>query len=204
MSIREGDTFERRGRTMKYLAHPYNDTAINERAVEIPLALDWLGGRDPLRGLEVGCVTPHYAEPAHPVVDRWEEGPSIINLDVFDIEGTFDWILCVSTLEHIRWDAPEERELDGSYAAAVHLLGLLAPDGVALATVPFGQNPVLDESILRGQLRATHEGSMVLERANPDEGREYDTWTWHEGERIWRPATGLGTAASVWIGEWWA
>jgi hypothetical protein len=189
-------TFLWRGEELAYETGAYNRAAENERAVEVPVALRWLSGRDPSAGLEVGNVTGHYAPGlGHPVVDRYESAPGVDNLDVFDVGGSYGWILAVSTLEHVRWDPPEEQEPDGAERAAGHLRSLLRPGGAMLATVPFGQNPHLDTAILGGGLSASREATLV---------KGPDGWTAHEGERIWRPAGNLRWAGAVWVGEWLA
>src|SRR5690606_34112160 len=106
--------------------HPYNTTILNERAVEIPVVLDWLPGKG--RGLEVGNVLGHYGVKGRRVVDLYEQADGVENLDLFDIEGHFDWIVSISTLEHVRWDT-EPRDPNGAVEAIGHLRSLLSPGG---------------------------------------------------------------------------
>lgn len=143
--------FTYNGAHLDYFDHPYNDTRLNERAVEVPIAVDFLEyvrWDDPgIVGLEVGNVLGHYHPHRHRVVDRYEVAAGVDNVDVFDIAGRFDFILAISTLEHVRWDeAP--REPDGSARAIRHLAELLNPGGVMLLTVPLGWHPFLDAELL--------------------------------------------------------
>ena len=60
-------------------------------------------------------------------------------------DGTFDAVLCVSTLEHVGRDnaryglPPEARAEGGDVAALRELERILAPGGRLLVTVPFGR-----------------------------------------------------------------
>lgn len=122
--------------------HPYNTTALNERGVEIPIAIDWLADRVMADGVEVGNVLNHYGFPPHRVIDLHEQGDGIENIDVFDLDGTFDWIVTISTLEHVGDDSGDPLD---SVLAVEHLRSLLAPGGEMLVTVPGGCNPLLDD-----------------------------------------------------------
>lgn len=170
--------------------HPYNTTRHNERAIEIPCVMRWLRGRTG-RGLEVGNVLGHYGMAGHRVVDRWEKGPNVDNVDVFDVEGSYRWIVSVSTLEHVRWDEPE-RDPGGAWRALQHLRSLLKPGGGLFVTVPLGHHEELDGHLLNdsGAARAC---TFVREAG-----------TWHQTERLtWKPY-GVSTpwADSVYVGEW--
>lgn len=198
--IAAGDRFVWRGHELDYLAHPYNRSAENERAVEVPIALDFIEGRSGA-GLEVGNVLAHYAEVEHRVVDLYEQAPGVENLDLFDVSGAYDWIVAISTLEHVRWEAKgagltrweEEPDPSGPIAGLAHLRSLLAPGGELLLTAPFGQHPYFDGAILSGGLEATTEATLLFEG---------DHWTVLEGRREWRPARKLRWAGAVWVATW--
>src|SRR3990172_6855674 len=107
--------FTFRGRNYEYLDHPYNTTRVNERAVEIPIFLDFLN-RIPLskRVLEVGCTLRHYHTIMHTqytTLDKYEQCAGVINQDIeeFKDEELFDYILSVSTFEHPGNDWNEEK-----------------------------------------------------------------------------------------------
>lgn len=187
-------TFSYWGDDLDYYDHPYNTTARNERAVELPVAFAWLDQQTG-RGLEVGNVTSHYRPAGHRIVDLYEHAPGVDNADLFTVSGRFDWVLAISTLEHVRWDPPAPRDAVGAFAALRRLRSLLAPCGRMLITVPFGHHPHLDAQLCSGRSGATRESTMV---------RDGDGWVQHKGV-AWRPY-GASTpwAESVWIGEWWS
>jgi SAM-dependent methyltransferase len=149
-----------RGRRFRFEGHEYrtvhafhNWTWLNERAVELPIArraVEQYRGR---RVLEVGNVLSHYFASDHVVIDKYERGPGVINVDALDLDSsqTWDLIVSVSTIEHIGWDE-HPRQPDGAERAILHLTGLLAPGGKLLATVPTGYNPQLDGAIRDGRL----------------------------------------------------
>lgn len=182
-------TFTYRGHEYEYETGPYNDAALNERTVEVPIGRAFIPALIEARGLEVGNVLSHYGcSPVWRVVDRYE-GPE--HLDVFRIDGSYPWIVAVSTLEHVRWDPPEPRRFHGAEAALDHLLTLLAPEGRMLVTVPFGQHRYLDAAILDHRWTPEHECSMV---------RDGDGWV--ETAVEWRACDPVKRwANSVWIAE---
>lgn len=207
------DFFTWQGIQLPYFDDPYNTTRLNERCVEIPVALEFLDsigavdetyphpGRslrfsDAWQGLEVGNVLHHYGVEGHRVVDRHEVAPSVENLDVFNITAHpgYDWIVAVSTLEHVRWDE-EPREVDGAVRALWHLRSLLKPQGKMLVTVPMGSNPGLDVAILSKETGASRSCTMSRSPEDIDQWVQDEDVTWRRyGERtIW--------AESVWIGE---
>ncbi|HEY7821343.1 MAG TPA: hypothetical protein VIG24_00835, partial [Acidimicrobiia bacterium] len=129
------------GRDLALVDHQYNDTIQNERAVELAVAFQFLSEVSG-KGLEVGNVTSHYRPPSHRIVDLYEQADGVDNVDLFDIAGTYDWILTISTIEHVRWDV--ERDLTAGGRAIRHLRSLLRPGGRMLVTVPLGWNYALD------------------------------------------------------------
>lgn len=165
--------------------HPYNTTIRNERAVEIPVAVDWMADRVLADGVEVGNVLAHYGFPAHRVVDLYEPGDAVENIDVFDLDGSFDWIVTISTLEHVGETDP----LD-SVLAVEHLRSLLAPGGEMLVTIPGGCNPLLDDYLaVADTVRActlVRAGGGWVQTARP-------TFLPYGSSTSW--------AESVWIGE---
>jgi SAM-dependent methyltransferase len=149
-------TFDLGGESVPYLRHRYNRTWLNERAVEVPLALrtiDRHGGAT----LEVGNVLGHYGARGHTVVDRYERAPGVINEDIadYDADGRkFDLIVSISTLEHVGFDE-QPTEPDKPLRAIAALSGLLAPGGLLWATLPVGYNPTLDEHVRSGRMPFT-------------------------------------------------
>lgn len=143
---RDPGTFSYRGEPLEYFWHPYNRTWLGERAIEIPMALHFLqqAGRG-TRGLEIGNVLSHYVDIDHRVVDKYEAAPGVENVDVMDVtsDGPLDWVVAISTLEHVGRDEPEP-DPDKAVAALRRLRDLLRDAGRLFATVPLGHNPGLD------------------------------------------------------------
>lgn len=193
-------TFRLGDRDLRYFDHPYNRTIRNERAVEVAVAMAFLDELGPLRlgpGLEVGNVLRHYGVVGHEVIDKYEPGERVTNIDVTDAHPAVapQWVITLSTLEHVGWD--EVPRTPGKAVAALHHLhSLLAPGGRMLVTTPLGWNPDLDQAIVDG-LGAARE--WFLERA---------TWRneWKEVERPdaarCRYDHARRSARCLWISEW--
>lgn len=211
-------TFSWQGHELPYLAHPYNRTAQNERAIEIPIALAWLAEQmlpeDTV--LEVGNVLSHYLDvPLHrTVLDRYgvdDTGARGVELDQVEALDVFDWvqpadlIVSISTLEHVRWDRPEEKIPGGSFAAIAHLRALLRPQGRMLVTIPLGCNPPLDRLLLAedGNLADVLRCSTLVRV--PEGLHPVPEATWVETDRPtvapYNRAPWWG-ANAVWIGDW--
>lgn len=177
------------GDELDYCDHAYNDSRLNERAVEIPIAQRFVASSAGV-GLEVGDVLSNYRPVEHRVVDRYEPGRE--NLDVFDVTGRFDWIVAISTLEHIRWDE-DPKNATGAGDALRHLLTLLNPGGRMLVTVPFGWHPFLDSEILDGKVSPSRQCALV---------RDGDGWVQTPTVEHRRYAATTIWAESVWVAEW--
>ena len=128
---------------------PYNPTWRNERIVELSLAEDALERHRGRRILEVGHVTAHYGHTGHDVVDLYEEGAGVRNVDIITFEPAdrYDLIFSVSTLEHVGYDEDGEEEPDKPVRAVAHLKQLLRPGGELLVTMPLGYNRDLDLAV---------------------------------------------------------
>jgi len=148
LSLRPATYFEFEGRSLAYFRHHHNRTWRTERSVELPIVLDLLGSHSPAFVLEVGNVVGHYRDRAHVVVDKYEPGPGVRNVDVLDFNPRtkYDLLISVSTLEHVGWDErlPDPRKLP---QALDHLRTLIAPGGQGVVTVPLGYNPHLDAAL---------------------------------------------------------
>ena len=83
------------GQALPLFYHRYNMTWANERAVEVPIAAEFLRRFDGKRVLEVGNVTTHYLDTEHTVIDKYERGSGIVNEDIADFAPgeRFDLIL---------------------------------------------------------------------------------------------------------------
>jgi hypothetical protein len=146
----DGDSYE-------YLIHPGNRTWRNERTIEVPIALEALAHHRGQRILEVGNVLSLYTTVEHDVVDKFDE--SVKAVDIVDYSADpYDFIVSVSTVEHIGWDEDMRVGRDrvgdpGKVARAIeHIAGLVKPGGEMLVTFPLGYNPALDELVRDGRL----------------------------------------------------
>jgi SAM-dependent methyltransferase len=139
------------GARVPYFQHPYNWTWMNERAVEIALAERVLAAHQGARVLEVGNVLAHYRPVRHEVVDKYEQAPTVRNVDVLEVTGAYDLIVSVSTLEHVGLDE-DVRDPGKPVAAVRRLVGALAPGGTLWVSLPVGYNPDLDAAVRSGEL----------------------------------------------------
>ncbi|NYZ75682.1 hypothetical protein H0N98_00320 [Candidatus Micrarchaeota archaeon] len=150
-----GDTLIVGGRKYHYSHHAYLLTFQNERAVEIPLAYECLQEYQGKKILEVGNVLSYYYPVYHDIVDKYETADWVINEDIVDFSSPhkYDLIICISTLEHIGWDAPEEKDETKTLRTVNKFRTLLGKGGTAVVTFPVGYNPYLDTLLKEGRIR---------------------------------------------------
>lgn len=171
-------TFAYGGARYEYLAHRHNYTWLNERAVEVPIGRAAVAAAGAGRVLEVGNVLAHYGPVSHPVVDRYERAPGVINAGVLEFEEDgFDLILSISTLEHVGWDE-RPRDPGAAERAFNHLAGLLAPGGRLVATFGVNYNSALDEAVRDGRLGLTE--LRALRR-----GERRNVWSEVDPSDVW-------------------
>lgn len=190
-------TFDYWGRTLTGFNSMYNLTFLNERCVELAVAVDWLRAAHG-DGLEVGNVLGHYNIAGHTIVDQFEKAAwyqpfgSVLNVDLFNYTARHDWIIAISTLEHVGHDF-EPKDPTGARRAIAHLYGLLRPGGRMLVTVPTGHNPNLDELLLAGETGASK--ACTFQRLGRTD--------WFQTDHIVILPYGATTewAEAVWIGE---
>ena len=151
--VRGSSRFQLAGTEFSYVDSWHNWTWLNERAVEVSIAQSALAAVEPSRAVEIGAVLPHYGNDEHRVIDKYEVGEGIEQLDIFDLpaEPLYELVLCLSTLEHVGWDEPD-RDAELALTACEHLKRLVAPGGELLVTVPVGYHPQLDAAIRSGEL----------------------------------------------------
>lgn len=178
--LHRGEQFRFRGKEYPYFFCAYNSTWRNERVVEIPVLEDFLRGVPEEEILEIGNVTWHYwPTRTHKVVDRYEKGVGVDNMDVVDIPDTVKYrrIVAISTIEHVGFDeVPRDPK---KIAQALRVLsGLLVPGGEALITIPIGYNPLLDADL--------HSGAVSFDEMAFLRRRE-SGWGWREakGDECW-------------------
>ena len=157
-------TFPFQGRT--YLCHfaLYNMTWVGERMVELPIAEELLKQHRTCRVLEVGNVLSHYYKCDHVIVDKFEKGAGVINVDILDYKDPepFDLVISVSTFEHIGFDDESPTSSGIRILAAIkHCRQLLTKDGRLIITFPTGYNPELDELLRSGGLGASQLHFLV-------------------------------------------
>lgn len=150
--------FERKvdicGRTVSYRLR--YDTALSERIIEIPYSLELLFHSNGEDVLEVGNVLKGRLKQRRDILDKYETEPGIINEDVatFVSDKKYDFIISVSTLEHVGFD--EEAKEQGKFLkSVVNLKSMLRENGIMLMTLPLGYNPEVDEALLTGSLQYT-------------------------------------------------
>lgn len=190
------ETFTLWGQERSYFLHPHNTTWLNERSVEIPAAISFLQEVSG-QGMEFGNVLSHYGIPGPTeVVDKYEKRSGVKNMDIVDYwpKHELDFIISVSTLEHVGWD---ERPRDPNKVdrAFKHLVKMLAPSGRLLLTMPLGYNPAIDAAAIEGRWPMKRQTCLL---------RDHGRWT--ESRTIeWRPYGRKGRGAdSVWVAEFHA
>lgn len=143
-------SFTFKGNTYSYFSHIYNTTWKCERAVEIPIILKFVSQRRNRNILEIGNVLSHYFDFKHDIVDKYEKAAGVVNVDAlnFEPDKKYDFIVAISTLEHVGWDeTPQESEK--VLLCINHLKRLLSVGGLFVFSVPSGYNSYLDEIIRR-------------------------------------------------------
>ncbi len=79
-------SFEFNKERLQYFIALHNTTFTNERAVEIPIVLDYMKQYGRGEVLEIGNVLSHYMKVKHDVLDKYEQGKGVINLDIIDFK----------------------------------------------------------------------------------------------------------------------
>lgn len=136
------------GKQLPYAYYLYGHTWRNERALEIAIAQYFLDRRPLGRMLEVGNVLGHFGVRGHDVIDKYERVQGIISDDIVtrNTERQYDTVVSISTLEHVRFDEPQQ-DPHGSTLALENLRRAVRPGGRVLVTIPLGYNSGLDEDI---------------------------------------------------------
>ena len=147
--------FEYNGKVVPVLYARHSVTWSNERCVEVPLVMSMLEGCDKTSVLEVGNVLKNFYSLPHIVVDKFAKGHSVLNEDILtlDIPPCYDFVVSISTLEHVRFD---DDALDTTYDSFLQAVDrckrMVAPGGKFIFTVPLGYNPAVDEAIRQNKL----------------------------------------------------
>lgn len=172
-------------RNVRYarFVHPYNATWLNERSVEIPIALAAVRTRAGKRILELGNVLSNYVPVRHDVLDKYDAAPGVIREDAADFrpQAPYDLIVSISTIEHIGFDERPQDPQKILRALKNLRTCCLAPGGTMLITFPLGYNSHLDEILARNELGFSElaflkrNGNSWAETAWPDaQGAQYN------------------------------
>lgn len=157
--------FTFQGNQYPYLYHHKNFAWLSERIVEVSLVAPYLQAAydEGKRILEIGEVVRQYSPfKTHDILDKYEYKKGVINEDVVDFKPKekYDLIVSVSTMEHIGWDAPEERDVEKMPRSVALVKEWLAPGGMAVITMPIGYNTELDKRLREGTMPFTEEYFM--------------------------------------------
>ena len=150
-------TFDFKSKKLYYNRIQYNNPS--ERAVEVPIGFDFLAANveESARVLEVGNVLSCYENTlseeigiiSREIVDKFEKDIGIDNHDLMELNppDKYNVILSISTVEHIGQEVDptggygehtHSRDREAPLKAIVKIYDLLAVNGKALITVPFG------------------------------------------------------------------
>lgn len=166
--------FRAGGRRYRYFLHVYNEAWANERTVEVPVVKEVLmkALARGCRVLEVGNVLSHYLPLKWMVVDKYEQGAGVVNCDIIDFRPVekFDFIVSISTFEHIGFDESSCRggcDYDAEKFRKVlrHLRdAVLKPGGTLLFSIPAAYNPGLDSLVFSNAVQL--DGLCCLKRVS--------------------------------------
>ena len=165
LRIFKAKTFVFNDTNLPYFFHAYNKTWNNERTVEIPIILELIKNNyNEVRPymLEVGNVLSHYGYRGHTVLDKYEEGGGVLNIDIVDYEpkNRYKYVVSISTLEHVGWDE-SPRDDHKIESALSKIKDLLLDEGVFIGTVPLGYNPILDSLLVSSKIKGFDKYFMV-------------------------------------------
>lgn len=150
-------TFTFKGKELYYNRIRFNNPT--ERAVEVSIAFDFIANlKQPQKILEIGNVLSYYENSlsenigirSRRIVDKFEVDLGVENQDLMNLPSIekYDAIVSISSVEHVgQGDDPsagygeqtQTRDLEGPLKAIAKIYDLLALDGKALITVPFGK-----------------------------------------------------------------
>lgn len=142
------------GKKLPYLYSVRNLAWLTERTLEVPLVLPFLteAYANHKKVMEVGNVIRQYCPEFshHDIVDKYEYRKGVINVDIIDLKPKvkYDLIVSISTMEHVGFYDPDEYDSD-KILTAFRLFRdeFLAPNGVAVITMPIGFNPEVDKRL---------------------------------------------------------
>lgn len=153
--------FKFQNKTYNYFVHSYNSTWRNERAVEIPIMWELVRKNKRASILEIGNVLSHYFAVNHDIVDKYENGPRVINVDIekYKPGKKYDLIISISTLEHIGGNK-KTKDSNKIMSVLKKLKKYLKPNGKIVFTVPVGYNSNLDKVIKSLKIKSERAGFL--------------------------------------------
>jgi hypothetical protein len=138
-----------KGTALERFYHHYNHTYTNERQIEIPIVNLLI--QPYLKGsiLEIGNVLSHYFDFDHTIIDKYEQGVKVINIDICDYKPStkYDCIFSISTFEHIGFDYGEPSDDDKVLKSIESVMEMLHAGGKFILTMPLGYNPNIDRLV---------------------------------------------------------
>lgn len=140
--------FEYHEKKLTYCTSKYNHSDLNERTIEVPIIEYYIDLEPHAKVIELGAVLQHYRRVNFVVVDKFEKGNEILNVDIVDFKPKqkFDLLISISTLEHIGFD--DDTDPDKIVKVVKHIrTHVLSPTGKAVISFPLGYNPHLDQLI---------------------------------------------------------
>ncbi len=151
------ETFVFQKQNYNYFYHWYNFTWANERAVEIPIIMNFVEAYSNKNILEVGNVLSHYFDCNHDILDKHEKSKNVMNQDIVDFQPSdkYDLIVSISTLEHVGFDDKPKNPAKFYYAIQ-NLIKILKPQGKIIFTVPIGYNPEMVKLKKDGEIEFTN------------------------------------------------
>jgi SAM-dependent methyltransferase len=162
--FKKKQTFFFQNQEYSYLFHRNNLTWRNERAIEVPIILSFVENDRGMRILEVGNVLSSYTHTDWEIVDKFEHGMNVLNVDVVDFSrpDTYDLIVSISTIEHVGYDDDFKDQIKNEHAINV-LKSNLRKGGQLVVTCPIGYNLILDAKLADNIFGFTEEHFFVRE-----------------------------------------
>ena len=158
---------------LDYFYHPYNHTHVNERKIEIPIAMKFLElvNND---CVEIGCVTPYYYEIRHKVIDLYDPHPSAQNIDALTYDYSNQNCLSISTIEHFGEIYNDPNNIGKYFDKNLSFKGLkliIEKANKYLVSFPIGTNLSLDESMKTSNLpffvlKRDYDNNLSLDKTN--------------------------------------
>lgn len=150
-------------RNKEYYYFIHENSWATERVVEIPIILNYVDKSKKI--LEFGNVLFQFIDINWDIVDKYDKGKGVINVDIIDFkpEEKYDLIISISTLEHVGFNeqvglgelvkADDEEDNDKILEAIINLKNnCLKPNGKIIATVPLGYNKKMDKKLFDNKL----------------------------------------------------